>query len=195
VPSSLVSWGLVAVAATSIAGVGVAVVATTDVENESPAQQVATPASATQTADFEGPGPYPTLEPRPEIRPDASRPIVPLDDAVLARPIVDEFGTKGIEIFDTVTEASYGWIPGRSPAVFQGNAERDPGCDCDVYGRGWARVMAYAQNVEALQRLNAGQPYEDPSRPTSPPSSIPDDRCSGADPDCPTPSPPRTSTP
>jgi hypothetical protein len=120
---------------------------------------------------------------------------VQLDDTVLARPIVDEFGTRGIEIFDTVTEASYGWIPGRSPAVFQGNAERDPECDCDVYGRGWARVMAYAQNTEALERLNAGLPYEDPSRPTSPPSSIPDDRCSGADPDCPTPAPPRTPIP
>jgi hypothetical protein len=101
-------------------------------------------------------------------------------------------GTHGVEIFDTVTEASYGWIPGRGAATFMGHPEIDPACDCETWDLGWYRISGYAYNTEAMQRLLDGQPWQDPSVPTGPPPSVRPGGCSG--PQCPTPSPP-TQTP
>jgi hypothetical protein len=190
--SSLLAWGAAGIATMSVAGAGIAMVATSDPSDEDLTSQDLMQVSETQTPVFDGPGPYPTLEPRPVIQPDTSRSPVELEPGVFARPIVDEFGTQGIEIFDVATEASFGWIPGRDPAVFQGNPERDAGCACEVYGRGWTRVMAFAGDEDALARLNSGLSYEDPDRPVGPPPALPVDRCSGDDPACPTPAPPRS---
>lgn len=100
------------------------------------------------------------LESLPVLSPDPSRSQIQLDEFVVARPVVDEFGNRGIELYDLPTRASYGWLPGRSPVVFQGDPEFIESCRCFVYDIGYSRVLAYS-NPEGLARLVRGEPYSE----------------------------------
>lgn len=127
----------------------------------------------------------------PVIRRDGRFAPIQLEETVFAYPIVDEFETEGTEIFDTGTEASIKWIPGRPTVTFQGHGEYDPATGGTVYDRGWNEIAGYLGQTDRLARRAAGLPYYAPGEapPTGPPPARPPGQgCSG--PQCPTPTPP-----
>lgn len=200
-PISLLAWGALGLAASSVAAASVLVTINTDLTGDEPSPQLAVTATAPAPAatpwrpTFNGPGPYPSPDLSLRFTRDNSRLTTQLASTVFAFPIIDEFGTPGIEIFDATTSASFAWIPGRSPLIFQGASEIDASCNCEVYGRGFDRIQGFTGDPERLARLAAGKPYFDPGElPTAPASPISRaGRCSG--PQCPTPSPPQSVTP
>jgi hypothetical protein len=129
----------------------------------------------------------------PVIRRDGRFAPIQLEETVFAYPIVDEFGTKGIEIFETATEASVKWIPRRPTVIFQGHGEYDRATGGTVYDRGWNEMAGYLGQTDRLARLAAGLPYYDPGEapPTGPPPARPPGPGCSA-PQCPTPTPPPT---
>jgi hypothetical protein len=131
----------------------------------------------------------PGWAPPPTITRDPNWGTVQLAGTVFAYPIVDEFQTRGIEIFDTITQASYGWIPGRPPAIFMGYPEYDPACDCEVADSGWTRISAFTAEPVRLAYLTYGLPYHNEPPTGPPPTEPPGGTCSPVEEDCPPPIP------